>query len=306
MIGSKCQVFRYSASFYVSPAKIMNNSYVSPCVFRMLKRCFGCFASQHTRLCSAHDVTGSGRTGKEQDDVSSHCPLHPVLEGLQFDASRTECAERSRTGRHRHQPLRHPAGCVGTATPAANGHGTPSNTAAPPARRGRCRFWGRHSRRAHRKKHAWERKIRATMHDPVHPWSRDPSAANSEQRQLGRMSPHSLRAVHIVGGGLAGSEAAWQIARARRAGGAARDAAGARRPTCTRPTALAELVCSNSFRSDDREHNAVGLLHEEMRRLGSLVMRAADDHQVPAGGALAVDRDGFRGRGHGGASALIR
>src|SRR5882724_10997431 len=57
--------------------------------------------------------------------------------------------------------------------------------------------------------------------------------------------------------------------------------------------ALAELVCSNSFRSDDKEHNAVGLLHEEMRHLGSLVMRAADANQVPAGGALAVDRDGF-------------
>ena len=55
----------------------------------------------------------------------------------------------------------------------------------------------------------------------------------------------------------------------------------------------AELVCSNSFRSDDAEHNAVGLLHEEMRRLGSLIMRAADSNQVPAGGALAVDRDGF-------------
>src|SRR5262249_6602519 len=55
----------------------------------------------------------------------------------------------------------------------------------------------------------------------------------------------------------------------------------------------AELVCSNSFRSDDREHNAVGLLHEEMRRLGSLIMQAADANQVPAGGALAVDRDGF-------------
>ena len=56
---------------------------------------------------------------------------------------------------------------------------------------------------------------------------------------------------------------------------------------------LAELVCSNSFRSDDAETNAVGLLHEEMRRLGSLVMRAGDANQVPAGGALAVDRDGF-------------
>src|SRR5206468_7525182 len=56
---------------------------------------------------------------------------------------------------------------------------------------------------------------------------------------------------------------------------------------------LAELVCSNSFRSDERETNAVGLLHEEMRRLGSLIMRCGDAHQVPAGGALAVDRDGF-------------
>jgi methylenetetrahydrofolate--tRNA-(uracil-5-)-methyltransferase len=60
----------------------------------------------------------------------------------------------------------------------------------------------------------------------------------------------------------------------------------------TRPR-LAELVCSNSFRSDDAANNAVGLLHAEMRRLGSLIMRAADAHQVPAGGALAVDRDGF-------------
>ncbi len=56
---------------------------------------------------------------------------------------------------------------------------------------------------------------------------------------------------------------------------------------------FAELVCSNSFRSDDHEHNAVGLLHEEMRRCGSLIMRAADAHKLPAGGALAVDRDGF-------------
>src|ERR1044071_8339150 len=66
------------------------------------------------------------------------------------------------------------------------------------------------------------------------------------------------------------------------------------RATAAHKTAsLAELVCSNSFRSDERETNAVGLLHEEMRRLGSLVMRAADANQVPAGGALAVDRDGF-------------
>jgi len=99
-------------------------------------------------------------------------------------------------------------------------------------------------------------------------------------------------AVHVIGGGLAGSEAAWQIA-ARGVPVVLHEM----RPVCTtaahKTAALAELVCSNSFRSDDREHNAVGLLHEEMRRLGSLVMRAADANQVPAGGALAVDRDGF-------------
>ena len=79
----------------------------------------------------------------------------------------------------------------------------------------------------------------------------------------------------------------------RRARRAARDAARCARPPRTRPSSLAELVCSNSFRSDERETNAVGLLHEEMRRLGSLIMRCGDAHQVPAGGALAVDRDGF-------------
>jgi methylenetetrahydrofolate--tRNA-(uracil-5-)-methyltransferase len=99
-------------------------------------------------------------------------------------------------------------------------------------------------------------------------------------------------AVHVVGGGLAGSEAAWQIA----AAGVAVVLHEMRPQRCTaahKTAGLAELVCSNSFRSDDCESNAVGLLHEEMRRLGSVIMRAADDNQVPAGGALAVDRDGF-------------
>jgi methylenetetrahydrofolate--tRNA-(uracil-5-)-methyltransferase len=99
-------------------------------------------------------------------------------------------------------------------------------------------------------------------------------------------------AIHVIGGGLAGSEAAWQAARA----GVPVILHEMRpiRPTAAHQTAgLAELVCSNSFRSDDAEHNAVGLLHEEMRRLGSLIMTAADAHRVPAGGALAVDRDGF-------------
>jgi methylenetetrahydrofolate--tRNA-(uracil-5-)-methyltransferase len=102
----------------------------------------------------------------------------------------------------------------------------------------------------------------------------------------------TMQPVHVIGGGLAGSEAAWQIA--TRGVPVTLHEMRPHRTTAAHKTAgLAELVCSNSFRSDDREHNAVGLLHEEMRRLGSLVMRAADANQVPAGGALAVDRDGF-------------
>src|ERR1700750_2621959 len=98
--------------------------------------------------------------------------------------------------------------------------------------------------------------------------------------------------VHVVGGGLAGSEAAWQIANA-----GIRVVLHEMRPVrmteAHRTSTPAELVCSNSFRSDDAANNAVGLLHAEMRKLGSLIMRAADSNQVPAGGALAVDRDGF-------------
>ena len=99
--------------------------------------------------------------------------------------------------------------------------------------------------------------------------------------------------VHIIGGGLAGSEAAWQLAEA---GVKVRlsEMRGAGDITPAHHTdSLAELVCSNSFRSDDAENNAVGLLHAEMRSLGSLIMAAADAHRVPAGSALAVDRDGF-------------
>jgi methylenetetrahydrofolate--tRNA-(uracil-5-)-methyltransferase len=101
-----------------------------------------------------------------------------------------------------------------------------------------------------------------------------------------------MKKLHVIGGGLAGSEAAWQAAESgalvvlhemRPVQGTAAHQTGA----------LAELVCSNSFRSDDAANNAVGLLHEEMRRAGSLVMRAADTHKLPAGGALAVDRHGF-------------
>jgi methylenetetrahydrofolate--tRNA-(uracil-5-)-methyltransferase len=106
------------------------------------------------------------------------------------------------------------------------------------------------------------------------------------------MTPAQKQAVHVVGGGLAGSEAAWQLA-SRGVPAVLHEMRPVRATAVHKTDGLAELVCSNSFRSDDRETSAVGLLHEEMRRLGSLVMRAADLHQVPAGGALAVDRDGF-------------
>ncbi len=101
-----------------------------------------------------------------------------------------------------------------------------------------------------------------------------------------------MKPIHIIGGGMAGSEAAWLAANA----GVPvvlhemRPAVGT---DAHKTEGLAELVCSNSFRSDDHMQNAVGLLHEEMRRAGSLIMAAAGRHKVPAGGALAVDRDGF-------------
>src|SRR6266851_3044351 len=106
------------------------------------------------------------------------------------------------------------------------------------------------------------------------------------------MTDQHVEPAHVIGGGLAGSEAAWQLA-TRGIAVVLHEMRPMRATAAHKSAALAELVCSNSLRSDDKEHNAVGLLHEEMRRLGSLVMRAADANQVPAGSALAVDRDGF-------------
>ena len=105
--------------------------------------------------------------------------------------------------------------------------------------------------------------------------------------------PHMTKSpLHIIGGGLAGSEAAWQAAQAG-VPVVMHEMRGVRPTQAHHTDSLAELVCSNSFRSDDWEFNAVGLLHAEMRRAGSLILSAADAHQVPAGGALAVDREGF-------------
>ena len=102
----------------------------------------------------------------------------------------------------------------------------------------------------------------------------------------------NVATVHVIGGGLAGCEAAYQLAI-----NGVRVVLHEMRPTCKtdahHSAGLAELVCSNSFRSDDATANAVGVLHQEMRLLGSLILQAADGEKVPAGGALAVDRDRF-------------
>jgi methylenetetrahydrofolate--tRNA-(uracil-5-)-methyltransferase len=103
-----------------------------------------------------------------------------------------------------------------------------------------------------------------------------------------------LQPVNVIGGGLSGSEAAWQLAR-RGVAVVLHEMRPVRTTDAHKTGQFAELVCSNSFRSDDAEASAIGLLHAEMRRLGSLVMRAADANKLPAGGALAVDRDGFAG-----------
>src|SRR5258707_8755746 len=106
------------------------------------------------------------------------------------------------------------------------------------------------------------------------------------------MTGPQFNTVHIIGAGLAGSEAAWQVAKSG-VPVVLHEMRPDRMTEAHRTDGPAELVCSNSFRSDDAANNAVGLLHAEMHQLRSLLMRTADANQVPAGGALAVDRDGF-------------
>ena len=96
--------------------------------------------------------------------------------------------------------------------------------------------------------------------------------------------------VHVIGAGLAGAEAAWQLAK-RGVKVRLFDMKPLKYSPAHKNKNFAELVCSNSLRSDDAEHNAVGLMHEEMRKFGSLIMNCADACKVPAGGALAVDRE---------------
>ena len=114
-------------------------------------------------------------------------------------------------------------------------------------------------------------------------------------RGFGYVAPMSnIAPIHIIGGGLAGSEAAWQAVQSG-VPVVLHEMRPIRTTEAHQTDSLAELVCSNSFRSDDWANNAVGLLHEEMRRAGSLILAAGDKHKLPAGGALAVDRDAFSG-----------
>ena len=106
------------------------------------------------------------------------------------------------------------------------------------------------------------------------------------------MTQAAISPIHVIGGGLAGAEAAWQIAQANLPV-VIHEMRPVRGTAAHQTERLAELVCSNSLRSDDPEANAVGLLHAEMRMCGSLILASADAHRVPAGSALAVDRDGF-------------
>lgn len=103
----------------------------------------------------------------------------------------------------------------------------------------------------------------------------------------------SKKALHIIGGGLAGSEAAWQAAEKGVHVKIHEMRSGKKKTFAHQTDTLAELVCSNSFRSDDKTASAIGVLHEEMRKCNSLIMQCADQHKVPAGSALAVDREGF-------------
>ena len=106
------------------------------------------------------------------------------------------------------------------------------------------------------------------------------------------MNENAVKPVHVIGGGLAGAEASWHVAQSG-VPVILHEMRPVRTTNAHQTANLAELVCSNSFRSDDPEGNAVGLLHEEMRRCGSLILQTADEHRLPAGSALAVDRHGF-------------
>ena len=124
-------------------------------------------------------------------------------------------------------------------------------------------------------------------------WDRNTDTTTADTTDVPRYLTTMTHDIHVIGGGLAGSEAAWQLAEAGLKVRLSEMRGSGEATPAHQTDGLAELVCSNSFRSDDAESNAVGLLHQELRTLGSLIMRQADIHRVPAGSALAVDRDNF-------------
>src|SRR3954467_7420044 len=136
---------------------------------------------------------------------------------------------------------------------------------------------------------SYPRAARPPLNSPIHQFT------NSPVHQFTNSPIHQFVMIHVIGGGLAGTEAAWQAAE-RGVPVTIHEMRPVRATAVHKTDQLAELVCSNSFRGDKLD-NAVGLLKEEMRRLGSIVMRAADAARVPAGAALAVDRDRFPQRG---------
>src|SRR5437879_2498080 len=220
----------------------------------------------------------------DYDATLAH-PHDPGVPGLSAQCQRTVPAQRSRTGRYRPRSCGHSARCSRNLCQLISAR-PPDERITPAPLRALSFSAFSLTRYLHANRFPPEDMLRSKTPLQVR-WARkraNPARMISSTPQTGT--------VHVIGGGLAGSEAAWQIANA-----GVRVVLHEMRPLrmteAHRSEGLAELVCSNSFRSDDAANNAVGLLHAEMRRLGSLIMRSADANQVPAGGALAVDRDGF-------------
>src|SRR5437868_1858378 len=224
----------------------------------------------------------------DYDATLAH-PHDPGLPGLSAQCQRTVPAQRSRTGRYRPRSCGHSARCSWNLYQLISVQPPDERITPAPLRALSFPAFGL-TRYLHANRHPPRIKSEDMLRSKT-PWQVRLARKRANPARMISSTPQT-DTVHVIGGGLAGSEAAWQIANA-----GVRVVLHEMRPSrmteAHRTEGLAELVCSNSFRSDDAANNAVGLLHAEMRRLDSLIMRAADANQVPAGGALAVDRDGF-------------
>src|SRR5437588_6794876 len=224
----------------------------------------------------------------DYDATVAH-PHDPSLPGLSAQCQRTVPAQRSRTGRYRPRSCGHSARCSRNLYQLISVQPPDERITPAPLRALSFPAFGL-TRYLHANRHPPRIKSEDMLPSKT-PWQVRLARKRANPARMISSTPQ-IDTVHVIGGGLAGSEAAWQIANA-----GVRVVLHEMRPLrmteAHRSEGLAELVCSNSFRSDDAANNAVGLLHAEMRRLGSLIMRSADANQVPAGGALAVGRDGF-------------